>query len=288
LRAGHDFFLAYSPEREDPGNKDYSTRNIPKVVGGINEASRDLAVALYRPIVDGVVPVSSTRVAEACKILENTYRAVNIALVNELKTIFDVMAIDIWEVIEAARTKPFGFQAFYPGPGLGGHCIPIDPFYLTWAARKYGTHTRFIELAGEINTRMPHYVVTRVAEALNDHGKPLRGSRVGVLGVAYKSDVDDPRESPAVAILELLERRGALVSYNDPYIPTLPRMRHHSIQLSSEPLTEDWVTAQDCLVIVTNHSDYDVDWVARHARLLVDTRNATAGCPASRGRIYKA
>src|SRR5579885_2637270 len=200
LKAGRDFFLAYSPEREDPGNKDYSTRNIPKVIGGLNDACLKLAVALYEPIVDGVVPVSSTRVAEACKILENTYRAVNIALVNELKSLFMAMDIDIWEVIAAAKTKPFGFQPFYPGPGLGGHCIPIDPFYLTWAARRYGLNTRFIELAGEINAAMPQYVVDRVASALNDEGKALKGSRVCVLGVAYKKDVDDPRESPAFPI----------------------------------------------------------------------------------------
>src|SRR5216684_2300866 len=210
LLAGQDFFLAFSPEREDPGNPHFSTRTIAKVVGGIDETSGRLAVALYTPVVTGVVPVSSTRVAEACKILENTYRAVNIALVNELKVVFDKMGIDIWEVIAAAKTKPFGFQAFYPGPGLGGHCIPIDPFYLTWAARKHGLHTRFIELAGEINTAMPQSVVNRVAESLNEAGKPIKGSRVCVLGAAYKKDVDDPRESPAFAILELLARRGAM------------------------------------------------------------------------------
>src|SRR4051794_17828722 len=220
LIAGTDFFLAYSPEREDPGNRDFATRNIPKVVGGIDVTSRDLAVALYRPVVDGVVPVSSARVAEACKILENTYRAVNIALVNELKVVFDAMGIDVWEVIAAAKTKPFGFQAFYPGPGLGGHCIPIDPFYLTWAARKQGVNTRFIELAGEVNTAMPARVVERVTEALNDCKKPLKGSRVCVLGVAYKKDVDDPRESPAFPIMEQLQRRGAIVSYHDPLIAT--------------------------------------------------------------------
>src|SRR5438132_10699414 len=208
LKAGRDFFLAYSPEREDPGNPDFSTRTIPKVVGGIDEPSRDLAVALYSPVVDGVVPVSSTQVAEACKILENTYRAVNIALVNELKAVFEAMHIDVWEVIGAARTKPFGFQAFYPGPGLGGHCIPIDPFYLTWAARKVGINTRFIELAGEVNAAMPQRVVDRVAEALNEDGLPVRGSRVCILGIAYKRDVDDPRESPAFPIMEMLQQRG--------------------------------------------------------------------------------
>jgi UDP-N-acetyl-D-glucosamine dehydrogenase len=289
LKGGRDFFLAYSPEREDPGNPDFSTRTIPKVVGGINEASRELAVALYKPVVDGVVPVTTTGVAEACKILENTYRAVNIALVNELKGIFRAMGIDVWEVIAAARTKPFGFQAFYPGPGLGGHCIPIDPFYLTWVARRHGVHTRFIELAGEINTAMPQAVIERVAEALNDEGRPLKGSRVLVLGVAYKRDVDDPRESPAFTILELLQRRGAVVSYNDPHVPTLPPMRHHSIRLDSVPLSEEAVAAADCVVIVTDHSAYDYEWLVRHARLIVDTRNATGKVAAgARGRIWKA
>jgi UDP-N-acetyl-D-glucosamine dehydrogenase len=288
LRAGKDFFLAYSPEREDPGNRDFATRNIPKVVGGHDETSRDLAVALYEPAVEGVVPVSSTGVAEACKILENTYRAVNIALVNELKLVFERMGIDTWEVIEAARTKPFGFQAFYPGPGLGGHCIPIDPFYLTWAARKHGLHTRFIELAGEINTSMPHHVVARVAEALNEEGKPLKGSKVCVLGVAYKKDVDDPRESPAFTILELLRGRGAEVSYNDPHVPTLPAMRHHAIRLDSRPLTAEFLAGQDCVVVVTDHSAYDFGFVVRHARVVVDTRNATAGCAAGGARVWKA
>jgi len=288
LRAGRDFFLAYSPEREDPGNRDFATRNIPKVVGGLDATSRDLAVALYTPVVDGVVPVSSTRVAEACKILENTYRAVNIALVNELKGVFRTMDIDVWEVIAAAKTKPFGFQAFYPGPGLGGHCIPIDPFYLTWAARRHGLYTRFIELAGEINTAMPRDVVSRVAEALNEHGKPLKGSSICVLGVAYKKDVDDPRESPAFAILELLEKRGACLSYNDPHVPTLPRMRHHKLRLDSQPLTEAFLAAQDCVVVVTDHSAYDFAWIARHAPLIVDTRNAVAEFDQGDGRIWKA
>jgi UDP-N-acetyl-D-glucosamine dehydrogenase len=288
LKAGRDFFLAYSPEREDPGNKDFATRNIPKVVGGLDETSLRLAVALYQPVVDGVVPVSSARVAEACKILENTYRAVNIALVNELKVVFERMGIDVWEVIAAAKTKPFGFQAFYPGPGLGGHCIPIDPFYLTWAARKVGVHTRFIELAGEINTAMPRHVVERVAEALNADGKPLKGSRVCVLGIAYKKDVDDPRESPAFEVLELLQGRGAAVSYSDPHVPTLPRMRHHALRMDSQALTPEFLAAQDCLVLVTDHSAFDYDHIVRHARLLVDTRNATARCAAPRCRIVKA
>jgi UDP-N-acetyl-D-glucosamine dehydrogenase len=288
LKAGEDFFLAYSPEREDPGNRDFATRNIPKVVGGVNEVSRDLAVAVYTPVVDGVVPVSSTQVAEACKILENTYRCVNIALVNELKGVFFKMGIDVWEVIDAAKTKPFGFQAFYPGPGLGGHCIPIDPFYLTWAARRCGVHTRFIELAGEVNTAMPERVVERIAEALNEVGRPLKGSAVCVLGVAYKKDVDDPRESPAFPILELLQKRCARVTYNDPHVPQLPKMRHHHIQLSSQPLTERFLAEQDCVVIVTDHSTYDYPWLLRYTKCVVDTRNATAGFAAGKCRIWKA
>jgi UDP-N-acetyl-D-glucosamine dehydrogenase len=288
LKAGTDFFLAFSPEREDPGNPHYSTRTIPKVVGGMDATSAKLACALYEPIVSGVVPVKSTRVAEACKILENTYRAVNIALVNELKVVFERMGIDIWDVIAAAKTKPFGFQAFYPGPGLGGHCIPIDPFYLTWAARKFGVHTRFIELAGEINTSMPHYVVQRIAEALNEESKSVKGSRICILGVAYKRNVDDPRESPAFEIIELLQSQGAYISYNDPHIPVLPRMRHHSIRLASEPLTEEFLASQDCVLIATDHSAYNFDWIAHHARLLVDTRNATADIRNGHARILKA
>jgi UDP-N-acetyl-D-glucosamine dehydrogenase len=287
LRAGIDFFLAFSPEREDPGNPVYSTRNIPKVVGGMNAISRELAVALYEPVVEGVVPVSSTRVAEACKILENTYRAVNIALVNELKVIFDAMGIDVWEVIEAAKSKPFGFQAFYPGPGLGGHCIPIDPFYLTWIARKHGVCTRFIELAGEINTAMPNYVIRRTGEALNEDGKALKGSKICVLGVAYKKNVDDPRESPAFTIMEMLQARGAEVSYHDPYVPVLPKMRHHKIQMQSSPLTEAFVASRDCFLIVTDHSSIDYRWLAKHARLIVDTRNAMAGIHSPTCRVEK-
>jgi UDP-N-acetyl-D-glucosamine dehydrogenase len=288
LRAGKDFFLGYSPEREDPGNPRYSTRVIPKVISGFDAASRQLAIALYSLVVAKVIPVSSMRVAEAAKILENTYRAVNIALVNELKVIFDVMGIDVWEVIEAARTKPFGFHAFYPGPGLGGHCIPIDPFYLTWVARKHHVNTRFIELAGEVNTGMPRYVLHRIAEALNEEGKALKGSRVCVLGVAYKKNVDDPRESPAFEIMEMLQQRGAHVAYNDPHIPVLPRMRHHRIQLESSPLTEAFLASQDCLVIVTDHSAYQFEHVLRHARLVVDTRNATRGLPPGMCKVWKA
>src|SRR5512135_1289948 len=259
LVAGRDFFLAYSPEREDPGNPNYSARNIPKVVGGWDETSGELARRLYGAAVPRVVPVSSCEVAEACKILENTYRAINIALVNELKLVFERMGIDVWEVIDAAKTKPFGFQAFYPGPGLGGHCIPIDPFYLTWIARKYGFSTRFIELAGEVNTSMPAFVVSKVAAALNERGKSIKGSRVLVLGVAYKPNVDDCRESPAFEIMELLQDRGALVSYNDPHIPVLPPRRGYAIRLESIPLTPDTLGGRDCVLIATDHDAYDYE-----------------------------
>jgi len=275
LRAGVDYFLAYSPEREDPGNPEFSAKNIPKVVGGYDRTSAELARALYAQAVPSVVPVTSCEVAEACKILENTYRAVNIALVNELKVVFERMGIDVWEVIDAAKTKPFGFQAFYPGPGLGGHCIPIDPFYLTWAAREHGLHTRFIELAGEINTAMPHRVVDRVVGALNGRGLAVNGSKILVLGAAYKPDVDDCRESPAFELLELLEDRGASVSYNDPHVPALPPTRKHSIRLESIPLTAEALAAQDCVLIATDHSAYDWDFVVGHAGLVVDSRGAT-------------
>src|SRR5437868_3630918 len=246
LKCGKDFFLAYSPEREDPGRKDHNTQTIPKLVGGIDKISGELATALYRRAIKQVIPVSSAEVAEAAKILENTYRAINIALVNEMKVVLTAMGIDVWEVIAAASTKPFGFQAFYPGPGLGGHCIPIDPFYLTWVARKYGVHTRFIELAGEINTSMPDYVVNRVAEALNQERKPLNGSRICILGVAYKKNVDDPRESPSFELMDHLLKKGAEVSYNDPHIPSLPRMRHwpHLDAMQSQALTPEYLAAQ--------------------------------------------
>ena len=246
------------------------------MVGGLDPQSLELAATLYGQVVAEVVPVSSPEVAEACKILENTYRAVNIALVNELKVLYDRMGIDVWEVIEAAKTKPFGFQAFYPGPGLGGHCIPIDPFYLTWVARKYGMSTRFIELAGEINTSMPAYVVSKVADALNDSGKPVKGSKIALLGMAYKKDVDDPRESPGFELMDLLLNKGAVVSYNDPHIPVLPSMRHYPhLKMASKELTADYLRLQDCLVIVTDHSAYDWAWVLEHSPLIIDTRNAT-------------
>jgi UDP-N-acetyl-D-glucosamine dehydrogenase len=276
LQAGRDFFLAFSPEREDPGNANYSAPTIPKVVGGLEPRSLELAATLYGHAMVRVVRVSSPEVAEACKILENTYRAVNIALVNELKVLYDRMNIDVWEVIEAAKTKPFGFQAFYPGPGLGGHCIPIDPFYLTWVARKYGLTTRFIELAGEINTNMPAYVVHRVADALNDKGKAIKGSKITLLGMAYKKDVDDSRESPGLELMELLRHKGAIVQYNDPHIPRLPKTRRHPhLDMASQELTPEYLQSQDCVVIVTDHTAYDWSRIVQHAPLVVDTRNAT-------------
>jgi UDP-N-acetyl-D-glucosamine dehydrogenase len=289
LEPGSDFFLAFSPEREDPGNPQFSAPTIPKVVGGMDPASLDLAVALYGKVVVRVVPVSSTEVAEASKILENTYRAVNIALVNELKMLYDRMGINVWEVIEAARSKPFGFQAFYPGPGLGGHCIPIDPFYLTWVARKYGLTTRFIELAGEINTAMPTYVVNRVADALNEQCKAVKGSTITLLGMAYKKDVDDPRESPGFELMELLLHKGAVVHYNDPHISVLPPMRHYPhLRMASQELTPEFLESQDCVLIVTDHSAYDWPWIAEHAPLIVDTRNAMKGVANSRATIVRA
>ncbi len=289
LKPGEDFFLAYSPEREDPGNIDFSASGIPKVVGGLDPLSLQLATALYSQAVVRTIPVSSCEVAEACKILENTYRSVNIAMVNELKVLFDRIGIDVWEVIEAAKTKPFGFQAFYPGPGLGGHCIPIDPFYLSWVARKHEMPTRFIELAGEINTSMPKYVVNRTMEALNNVGKAMRGSRIGILGVAYKKDVDDPRESPSFKLMELYQAAGAILSYNDPHIPTLPSMRHYDVpRLASESLTPEYLASLDCVVIATDHSAYDWDSIVRYAPLVVDTRNATKNVTASRHKIWKA
>ena len=289
LEVGTDYFLAYSPEREDPGNPDFTTGGIPKVVGGCDPVSGQLAVQLYEQVVAGVVPVSNCEVAEACKILENTYRAVNIALVNELKMLYHKMGIDVWEVIDAAKTKPFGFQAFYPGPGLGGHCIPIDPFYLSWVARKYNVPTRFIELAGEVNEKMPQYVIHRVAEELNRHGKPIRGSRICLLGVAYKKDVDDPRESPSFELIDLLLESGANLCYNDPHVPRLPSMRHHNVpDLSSVELTEEFLASCDCVLLATDHSAYDMDFVVRHSKLVVDTRNATQNVTEGREKIQKA
>lgn len=289
LKVGSDFFLAFSPEREDPGNPKFSAPTIPKVVGGLDKFSGELATALYSQVVVKVIPVSTPEVAEACKILENTYRAINIALVNELKVLYDKMGIDLWEVIDAAKTKPFGFQAFYPGPGLGGHCIPIDPFYLTWIARRYGMATRFIELAGEINTAMPSFVVSKLADALNDQSKSVKGSRVALLGMAYKKDVDDPRESPGFALMELLLKKGAIVTYNDPHIPKLPRMRHYpDLGMVSEPLTAEYLRRQDCVLISTDHSAYDYAFIVEHSRLVIDTRNATNNVTRGREKIVRA
>jgi len=289
LRIERDYFLAYSPEREDPGRVDMTTRDIPKVVGGIGPHSVRIATALYAGVVSKAVPVSSCEVAEACKIVENVYRCVNIALVNELKMLFERMDIDVWEVIKAASTKPFGFHPFYPGPGLGGHCIPIDPLYLAWRAREFGKPTRFIELAWEINTQMPEHVVNRVTQALSDHGKPMKAAKILVLGLAYKKDVDDLRESPAVTLIELLQERGAKVSYHDPFIPSGKPMREHNITtMRSVPLTPALLKKCDCVLIATDHSDVDYDMVCKHAPLVVDTRNATGKRKRNKSRVVKA
>ncbi len=288
LKAEKDFFLAYSPEREDPGRKDFTTETIPKVVGGYGTNSLAVASGLYESAVSRAVPVSSCEVAEASKLLENIYRCVNIALINEMKILFDRMEIDVNEVVRAASTKPFGFQPFYPGPGLGGHCIPIDPFYLSWKARQQGLTTRFIELAGEINTAMPEYVVTRLAEGLNDRKKAINGSKVLVLGLAYKKAIDDIRESPSVVLVEMLKARGAKVDYNDPYIPKTPKQREHNLGMSSKKLTEKMVASYDCVLIATDHSCYDYDWLVKHAKLVLDTRNATAKVKRGRKKIVKA
>jgi UDP-N-acetyl-D-glucosamine dehydrogenase len=269
-----DFFLAFSPEREDPNNPTFTLRTIPKVIGGVTKKSGELAALLYGSVVDRVVVVENARVAEAAKLVENVFRCVNIALVNELKLAFDRMGIDVWQVLDAASTKPFGFMRFDPGPGLGGHCIPIDPFYLTWKAREFGVATRFIELAGEINTAMPDWVVAKLGAALNDAGKPLRGSKVLVVGVAYKKNVDDTRESPALEILEKLIARGAEVAYHDPHVPRLPKTRRHAIVADSVALTDEAVAGFDAAVIVTDHDAVDWATLARSAPLVVDTRNA--------------
>jgi UDP-N-acetyl-D-glucosamine dehydrogenase len=273
---GKDFFLAFSPEREDPGNPSFQTQNIPKVVGGIDPPSLEAAIALYGAAIARVVPVSSPEVAEAAKILENVFRAVNIALANEMKVVLDRMGINVWEVIEAARTKPFGFMPFYPGPGLGGHCIPLDPFYLTWKAAEHGVWARFIELAGEINTSMPAYVIERTASALNRHGRSLKGSRVLVLGLSYKADIDDDRESPSFEIIGRLRAAGAEVAYCDPYIPVARPGREHDIGLSSVPCTAEEFARHDVLVVATAHSDFKVAGLYGGARLVVDTRNLMA------------
>ncbi|HUI26157.1 MAG TPA: nucleotide sugar dehydrogenase [Candidatus Kryptonia bacterium] len=288
LKAGEDFFLAYSPEREDPNNPDFTTRTIPKLVGGFSSRCRELAAALYGAVVERVVPVSSTQVAEAAKLLENIYRSVNIALVNELKVLFDRMSIDVWEVIAAAATKPFGFTPFFPGPGLGGHCIPVDPFYLSWKARQYDLTTRFIELAGEINHAMPGFVVAKLMDALNDRCRSLRGARVLVLGVAYKRDLDDTRESPSLKLIELLQQKGAVVGYNDPFVPILKRSRRYDFQLVSVELTKEELGRTDAVVIATDHSEYDYDFVVASSQLVVDTRNATRRVVIGREKIVLA
>lgn len=287
LEVGKDYFLAYSPEREDPNNQNFTTRKIPKVVGGFTPNCLEVAKSLYDLIIEKTVPVSSTKVAEAVKLLENIYRSVNIALVNELKMVFDKMGIDIWEVIEAAKTKPFGFQAFYPGPGLGGHCIPIDPFYLTWKAREYDVSTKFIELAGEINTYQPYFVIQKVIDALNDNNKTLKDSKILVLGVAYKKNVDDMRESPALKLIDILSEKGAIVDYNDPYCPIIPQTRKYDFGLKSIDLTKENLKKYDLVLIVTDHDDYDLNFIYENANLIVDTRNALKINGLVNGKVYK-
>jgi len=275
LKGGRDFFLAFSPEREDPGNKSFSTATTPKVVGGLTPDCLRVAKALYDQIIVKTVPVSSTKAAESTKLLENIFRSVNIALVNELKMIFERMGIDVWEVIRAASSKPFGFMPFYPGPGLGGHCIPIDPFYLTWKAKEVDYQTKFIELAGEINTFMPYYVRQKTIEALNERGRSVKGAKVLVLGLAYKKDIDDSRESPSLKIISLFKAKGAKVSYNDPYIPHLVGHREYpGLELKSVPLTKALLRKADAVVISTDHTAYDYDWIVRNSKLVIDTRNA--------------
>jgi UDP-N-acetyl-D-glucosamine dehydrogenase len=288
MKVGEDFHLGYSPEREDPGNRQFTTISIPKIVSGVTPGCTGLISVLYSQLMEKVVPVRSPKVAEAAKLLENIYRSVNIALVNELKLIFDTMGIDVWEVIEAARTKPFGFQAFFPGPGLGGHCIPIDPFYLTWKAREYGIHTRFIELSGEINSAMPAYVISVAVRALNSRNKALRNARVLLLGMAYKPDVDDMRESPSLKLLDLLLREGAYVDYNDPHIPMLPETRKYSFDMRSIDLTPRTLASYDLVIMATNHSAYDYAMISENARLIVDTRNVVPNLDGGQGKIWKA
>jgi UDP-N-acetyl-D-glucosamine dehydrogenase len=288
FEVGKDFYLAYSPEREDPNNPNYSTATIPKVVGGVTENCLKVAQALYDQVIVQTVPVTSTRAAEATKLLENIYRSINIALVNELKMVFERMNIDVWEVIEAASTKPFGYNAFYPGPGLGGHCIPIDPFYLTWKARQYEVNTKFIELAGEVNTYQPYFVVSKLMEALNDHKKSLNGSKVLILGAAYKKNVDDMRESPSLKLIELLREKGAQVDYNDPYVPELPKTRKYQYTMKSVELTEDNLKSYDVALLSTDHDDYDYEFINAHSNLIIDTRNAFKSTGLQSGKIIKA
>jgi len=288
LTAHVDFYLAYSPEREDPNNPHYNTKNIPKVVGADSPESLELAVALYEAALDEAVPVTSAEAAEATKIFENAFRSVNIALVNELKVILDAMGIDVWEVIKAASTKPFGFMAFYPGPGLGGHCIPIDPFYLTYKAHEFEVPTRFIELAGEINTSMPRWVVGKIMDALNDRRKALNGSRILMLGMAYKKNVDDMRESPSLRLIELLEEKGAIVDYHDPYTPKMPYPRRYQYDKKSVELSAENIASYDLALIVTDHDNVDYELIVKHAKLVVDTRNATVNVKQGREKIVKA
>lgn len=286
---GADLFVAFSPEREDPGRTSHTTRTIPKLVGGLDDLSRDLAVTLYSPAIETVIPVASAEVAEAAKILENVFRSVNIALANEMKVILDAMGIDVWDVIRAASTKPFGFMPFFPGPGLGGHCIPIDPFYLAWKAREHHVPARFIELAGEVNTRMPAYVIERTARALSDRGKPVKDARVLVLGLAYKPDIADVRESPSFEMIELLIDRGARVEYSDPFVPKTWKMRKHDLNMSSVPLTEHSIASYDAVIVSTNHSVFDYGMISRHATLVVDTRDAMrTHAPSMGSRLVRA
>ncbi|WOD12583.1 UDP-N-acetyl-D-glucosamine 6-dehydrogenase [Pseudomonas sp. NyZ704] len=272
LVVGENIFLVYSPEREDPGNRDYETRTIPKVIGGHTPACLEVGIALYEQAIDQVVTVSSTKAAEMTKLLENIHRAVNIGLVNEMKVVADRMGIDIFEVVDAAATKPFGFTAYYPGPGLGGHCIPIDPFYLTWKAREYGVNTRFIELSGEVNQAMPEYVLGKLMDGLNNSGKALNGSRVLVLGIAYKKNVDDMRESPSVEIMELIEAKGGIVAYSDPHVPVFPKMREHHFNLESERLSAENLASFDAVVLATDHDKFDYELIKSQARLIIDSR----------------
>jgi len=273
LKVGTDFFLVYSPEREDPGNTEFTVGNIPKVIGGVTPQCLRLGIALYSHITEKLVPVSSPAAAEATKMLENVYRAVNIATVNEMKMIFDRMGLDVWEIIEAAKTKPFGFQAFYPGLGPGGHCIPVDPFFLSWKAKQVGTEAKFIELAGEVNSYMPYYAIGKIREALSARGKKLGNASILVLGIAYKKDVDDARESPAIDLMEILRREGAVVDYNDPYIPHLTPIRHHDFDVRSVDLTAEALRRYDCVVLATDHSFYDYEFLLQHAACVVDTKN---------------
>jgi UDP-N-acetyl-D-glucosamine dehydrogenase len=288
ITVGKDLFLVYSPEREDPANPVYGTKNIPKILGGITPTCRDLGEALYSQIVDRVIPLSSAEAAEFTKILENIFRSVNIALVNELKVLANKMGVDIWEVIEAASTKPFGFMPFYPGPGLGGHCIPIDPFYLSWKAREYNYNTRFIELAGEVNSAMPAYVVSRAMEALNASGKCLKGAKILILGLAYKRDVDDTRESPALEIIKMLRDMGGEVFYHDPFIPLIPKVRKHDLKMKSHDLTEDFISGMDAVVVVTDHSSLDYQWIFEHAKIFIDTRNVIKNSLGKKNKLVKA